>query len=69
LSFAIQGRFFAVNATLAAEIVTGIWLVLVGGIVTVLNWTGNPWQDRQFANDFALMTSCTALIFVPFGLF
>jgi hypothetical protein len=69
LSFAIQDRFIAIDATAAVEIVTAIWLVLVGGIVLVLNWIDNPWEDRKFASDFALMTSCTALIFVPFGLF
>jgi hypothetical protein len=67
-SFAIQDRFIAIDATAAVEIVTAIWLALVGGIVMVLNWIDNPWEDRKFATDFALMTSCTALIFVPFGL-
>jgi len=69
LSFAIQDRFIAIDATRAVEIVTAVWLVLVGGIVIVLNRIDNPWEDRKFASDFALMTSCTALIFVPFGLF
>jgi hypothetical protein len=69
LSFAIQDRFIAIDATAAVEIATAVWLVLVGGIVMLLNWIDNPWEDRKFANDFALMTSCTALIFVPFGLF
>jgi hypothetical protein len=69
LSFAIQDRFIAVDATVAAEIVTAVWLALVGGLVTALKWLDNPWEDRKFANDFALMTSCTALIFVPLGLF
>jgi hypothetical protein len=69
LSFAIQDRFIAIDVTAAAEIVTAIWLTLVGGFVMALNWLDNPWEDRKFANDFALMTSCTALVFVPFGLF
>jgi hypothetical protein len=69
LSFAIQDRFIAIDPTAAVEIVTAIWLALVGGIVMVLNRIDNPWEDRKFASDFALMTSCTALIFVPFGLF
>jgi hypothetical protein len=68
-SFAIQNRFIAVDATSAVEVVTAFWLTLVGGIVMVLKWFDNPWEDRKFARDFALMTSCTALIFVPFGLF
>jgi hypothetical protein len=69
LSFAIRDRFIAIDATVAAEIVTAVWLALVGGLVIALKWLDNPWEDRKFANDFALMTSCTALIFVPFGLF
>jgi hypothetical protein len=67
-SFAIQDRFIAIDATAAVEIVTAVWLALVGGLVMALHWFDNPWEDRKFANDFALMTSCTALIFVPFGL-
>jgi hypothetical protein len=69
LSFAIQDRFIALDTTSAVEIVTAAWLVLVGGSVVVLSWLDNPWEDRKFAIDFALMTSCTALIFVPFSLF
>ena len=68
-SFAIQDRFIAIDASAAVEIVTAIWLALVGGFVVALKWLDNPWEDRKFANDFALMTSCTALVFVPFGLF
>jgi hypothetical protein len=68
-SFAIQDCFVAVDATAAVEIVTVVWLGLVGGIIMVLNRLDCPWGDRKFARDFALMTSCTALIFVPFGLF
>jgi hypothetical protein len=68
LSFAIRDCFVAVDATAAVAIVTVAWLALVGGIVVVLNWLDKPWVDRKFAGDFALMTCCTALIFVPFGL-
>jgi hypothetical protein len=68
LSVAIHDRFIAIDATTATEIATAVWLALVGGVVTVLNWIDNPWEDRKFANDFALMTSCTALVFVPFSL-
>ena len=67
-SFAIQDRFLNIDAATAAEMVTAIWLAIVGGFVMVLNRLDNPWEDRKFANDYALMTSCTALIFVPFGL-
>jgi hypothetical protein len=68
LSFAIQDHFIAIDSTMALEIVTGFWLALVGGAAMLLNWIDNPWEDRKFANDFALLTSCTALVFVPFGL-
>jgi hypothetical protein len=68
LSFMVPDRFIAIDATAAVRVVTAIWLALVGGIVMVLNWTDNPWEDRKFASDFALMTSCTALIFLPFSL-
>jgi hypothetical protein len=68
LSFRVQDWFIAVDATAAVEIATVVWLALVGGIVIVLNLLHNPREDRKFAGDFALMTSCTALIFVPFGL-
>lgn len=68
LSFAIEARFAAIDVTAALEMVTAIWLALVGGAVMLLKSIGNPWEDRKFADDFALMTSCTALIFVPFGL-
>lgn len=68
LSFAIQDRFVAMDTIAAVEIATATWVALVGGIVMVLHWFGNPWEDRKFANDFALMTSCTALVFVPFSL-
>ena len=67
--FAIQDRFIDIDATAAIEIVTAVWLALVGGLALFLNGIDNPWEDRKFAQDFALMTSCTALIFVPFGLF
>ena len=67
-SFAIRDCFVVFDAA-AVKIVTVAWLALVGGIVMALNRLDNPWEDRKFADDFALMTSCTALIFVPFGLF
>jgi hypothetical protein len=68
-SVAIQDQFTDIDAIAAVEIVTTIWLAIVGGLVMVLDRLGNPWEDRKFASDFALMTSCTALIFVPLGLF
>jgi hypothetical protein len=69
LSLAIQDRFIALDISDALKIVTATWLVAVGACVMALIWFDNPWEDRRFINDFALMTGCTALIFVPFGLF
>lgn len=68
LSFAIQDRFVALDPTSSVEIATALWLALVGGIVLVLDWVDNPGEDRKFTIDFALMTGCTALVFVPFSL-
>jgi hypothetical protein len=48
--------------------VTAVWLALVGSLAFLLHRLDNPLEDRKFAADFALMTSCTALIFVPFGI-
>src|SRR5580704_13768599 len=49
LSFAIQDRFIAIDATAAVEMVTAIWLAIVGGLVLALNRFDNPWEDRKFA--------------------
>jgi hypothetical protein len=68
LSFAIRNYFTGLDLSDALGIVTAVWIAVVGGCVLILNRMDNPWEDRKFANDFALMTSCTALIFVPFGL-
>jgi hypothetical protein len=68
-SFEVQDRFITVDPMGALALVTAVWLALVGGLVIASNWLNNPWEDRKFANDFALMTGCTALIFVPFGFF
>jgi len=68
LSFAIQDRFAALDPASTLEIATVLWLALVGGSAMVLNWIDNPWEDRKFTIDFALMTGCTALVFVPFSL-
>lgn len=66
LSFVIQHAVIRLNAIAAAEIVTLCWLGLVASLA--LRAKGGS-TDRKFADDFALMTSCTALIFVPYGLF
>jgi hypothetical protein len=69
LAFEIQNRLLDVDPVRAIEIVTAVWFVIVGGLAAVLCWQNNPWEDRKFASDFAMMTSCTALIFIPFGFF
>jgi hypothetical protein len=66
LAFEIQSGLLDVNALAAVEIVTLVWLVIVGGLAAALCWFDNPWEDRKFASDFAMMTACTAVIFVPF---
>lgn len=68
LSFAIQDAVFQLSAIAAAEIVTVCWLGIVGALALLL-FTKEESADRQFVDDFALMTSCTALIFVPYGIF
>jgi hypothetical protein len=66
LAFEIQSGLLDVNSFAAVEIVTLVWLVIVGGLAAALCWFDNPWEDRKFASDFAMMTGCTAVIFVPF---
>lgn len=66
LASEIQGGLRDVNGLIAAELAALVWLVIVSGLTTALGWFDNPWEDRKFALDFAMMTSCTAVIFVPF---
>jgi hypothetical protein len=49
-------------------ILTGCWLALVAFLVLLLNEKEEP-VHRSFVDDFALLTSTTALIFVPYGFF
>jgi hypothetical protein len=70
LTFSIRHTFPALGATLAAQIVTGAWLILVAVLAVLLS--GNQQEEltyRKFVNDFALLTSCTSFIFVPYGFF
>jgi hypothetical protein len=69
LTFAVQGRFSGLGAVAASEIVTGCWLALVAALALPLSAREDSSADRTFVGDFALMTSCTALIFVPYGFF
>lgn len=68
LSFTIQHEFIGLDAVAATEIVTGCWLAVVAGFALLLSPKEES-ADRKFVDDFALLTSCTALIFVPYGLF
>jgi len=68
LSLEIRETLHAASVVAAVEIVTISWLLIVATLTSILCWMKNPGEDRQFVTDFAMMTSCTALIFVPFGL-
>jgi len=75
LSSEIQHAVLRWDAVTVAEIATACWLGFVGAIALLFSRidegrdTKEESANRQFVDDFALMTSCTALIFVPFGLF
>jgi hypothetical protein len=69
LAFQVQNGLLEVDAFRAVEVVTLVWFVIVGGLAAVLCWLDNPWEDRKFASDFAMMTTCTSVIFVPFCFF
>jgi hypothetical protein len=49
----------------AMAFITAAWLGLVIILAGVLHAFDNPFEDRRFATDFALMTGCTAAVFVP----
>jgi hypothetical protein len=66
LSFVIQHAVVRLNAIAATGVVTACWLTLIASLALRAK-EGST--DRKFADDFALMTSCTALIFVPYGVF
>lgn len=68
LSFEYQYRHPGADGISIMKIVLVAWLLIVAGVTSALSLMKDPWGDRTFAADFALMTSCTALIFVPFGL-
>ena len=70
LSFSIRHMFTELGATLATQIVTGSWLILVAALAALLSAKQEEEPAyRKFVNDFALLTSCTSLIFVPYGFF
>jgi hypothetical protein len=66
LGFEAQRRVPNLIGAFAA--VTAVWFLMVGILALILYRMNNPWEDRKFAREFALMSSCTAVIFVPFWL-
>jgi hypothetical protein len=66
---AIQDGFLHTHAASAMQLITAAWILIVSSVVAALAWADNPWEDRKFANEFALITGCTAFLFVPFGFF
>ena len=68
LGCALRDRLPVTGIGGALEIVAATWLLLVGTLGLVLYRMKNPWEDRRFAREFAMMSSCTALIFVAFWL-
>jgi hypothetical protein len=64
----VRTRLIAAEPASVALPVLGLWLCLVGGPAFLLNRIDKMSHDRKFVTDFALLTSCTALVFVPFGL-
>jgi hypothetical protein len=73
-SYMVRDAVAGLNLIAAAELMTACWLMLVAvaalGLSRIENRrTKEGSMDRKFVGDFALMTSCTALIFVPYGFF
>jgi predicted transporter len=73
-SYIVRNAVAALNLLAATELVTGAWLALVAVSAFTLSRieSGRVEEgsaNKKFVDDFALMTSCTALIFVPYGLF
>jgi hypothetical protein len=50
-------------------ILTCSWLAVVVFLVLLMNSKEEEPLYRRFVDDFALMTSSAALIFVPYGFF
>ncbi len=68
---AFFAAMYALNSagnTETVNITLGAWVLIVAGLASALSFMKDPWEDRKFATDFAMLTSCTALIFVPFAL-
>jgi len=68
LSLLLQDPSNGAGSLAAMAILTGLWLALVVFLVLLLN-EKEASVDRRFVDDFALLTSATALMFVPYGFF
>jgi hypothetical protein len=68
MALVIRNRLIAVEPASVALPVLGLWLCLIGVPALLLNRMEKKSDDTKFVTDFALLTSCTALVFVPFGL-
>jgi hypothetical protein len=64
LSFALQ-KGLLLSPVAAMQTVALLWLSLVYAASVLLIRVGEASEDAVFAGDFALLTGCTALIFVP----
>ena len=68
LSFALQdGLLLSPGA--AIQMATLSWLSLVFVAAIFLNRVDSESEDANFTADFALLTGCTAMLFVPAGFF
>lgn len=68
LGWELQTVFPGSGAFTAVALVTGLWICIVIVLTSVLYAFNNPWEDRRFATDFAMMTACTAVVFFPIWL-
>ncbi len=68
LGWEIQAFFPGSPVFTAVAIVTVVWVFIVIALASVLYAFGDPWEDRRFATDFAMMTGCTAVVFLPIWL-
>jgi hypothetical protein len=68
LSLVLRQTMMNAGPSQALAIATSAWLVMTGGAGWLLSHADSTAEDRKFVCDLALMTSCTALVFIPLGL-
>jgi hypothetical protein len=68
LRFALE-RGLLLSPMAAIQMAILLWLLLVSLTAMLLSRVGGEREDTAFAGDFALVTNCAALIFVPIGFF